>query len=171
MTFATYLKNKQNHIKSKYHRFAKRFESRYELMHQELTSKFHRETTETELIRSKINNLISQSPQFIENKNSSKRFMPVLSETSTKINNRLNPDIFDWYQGRFSGQTIRIVVREGRIIEKVLLTPKGNKILVKRSRLLIRLRSLASIQIKLSLRSRLIETIDRYLKSNAVIST
>ena len=87
-----------------------------------------------------------------------------------KKNNRLCQDIIDWYQGRFSGQTIRIVVREGKIIEKVLSTPKGNKISVKRSSLLLRLSSLASIKIKLSLRYRLIENIQRNLKANAVIS-
>ena len=128
MTFATYLKNKQSNIKSKYHRFNKRFESKYELIHQKLTSRFHRGTTERELTRSKINNLITQSPEFIKNKIRSKRFIPVLSEKSPKIINRLYPDIIDWYQGRLSGQTIRIVVREGKIIEKLFLTPKGNKI-------------------------------------------
>ena len=65
MTFATYLKDKQNSIQSKYHRFADRFESKYELIHQKLISRFHREKTDTELIRSKINNLITHSPEFI----------------------------------------------------------------------------------------------------------
>tara|TARA_Y100001968_G_scaffold152480_1_gene139468 strand:- start:483 stop:998 length:516 start_codon:yes stop_codon:yes gene_type:complete len=170
MTFVTYLKSKQNNIQLKYDQFTKRFESKYELIHQRLTSRFYRETIERELIRSKINNLITHSPEFIENKIRSKRFITVLSETSTKINNRFYPDIIDWYQGRFSGQTIRIVVREGKIIERVFLTPKGNKILVKRSSLLLSLRSLASIQFKLSLRFRLIENIQRNLKSNAAIS-
>ena len=169
MTFATYIKNKRSNIKSNFYGFTQRFESQYELIHNKLTSRFHRETTETELIRSKINNLISQPPEFIENKTIAKQFIPVLSETATKINKRFYPDIIDWYQGRFSGQTIRIVVRQGKIIEKVFLTPKGNKILVKRSLLLLRIRSIASIQIKLSLRSRLIENIQRNLKLNAVI--
>ena len=171
MTFAAYLKNKQSKIKPKYRRFTKRFESKYELIHQKLTSRFHRGTTERELTRSKIKNLITQSPEFVKNKIRSKRFITVLSERSSKANNRLYPDIIDWYQGRFSGQTIRIVVSKGKIIEKVFLTPKGNKILVKRSLLLLRLRSLASIQIKLSLRYRLIENIQRNLKANTVIST
>ena len=41
---------------------------------------------------------------------------------------------------------------------------------MKRSRLLLRIKSIATIQIKLSLGSRLIENIQRNLKSNAVIS-
>ena len=170
MLATNYLKNKHRKIESKYHQVAKRFESKYELIHRKLTSKFHRESNETELIRSKINNLITQSTESIENQIRSKRFIPVFSKTSTKIDNRLYPDIIDWYQGRFSGQTIRIVVREGKIIEKVFLTPKGNKISVKRSHLLMRLRSLPSIQIKLSLRYRLIEKIQRNLKSISLIS-
>tara|TARA_Y100001968_G_scaffold156838_1_gene143327 strand:- start:3353 stop:3868 length:516 start_codon:yes stop_codon:yes gene_type:complete len=170
MTIATYLKNRQKYIQSKYHRVAKRFESKYELINQKLKSRFHRETTETELIRSKINNLITPATESIENKIRSKRFIPVLSETSTKVDHKLYPDIIDWYQGRFSGQTIRIVVREGKIIEKVFLTPKGNQISVKKNRLFLRLRSLASIQIKLRLRSSLIENMQRNLISNAGIS-
>ncbi len=97
-------------------------------------------------------------------------FYTCLFKTSTKIYSRLYPDIIDWYQGRFSGQTIRIVVREGKIIEKVFLTPKGNKMSVRISHLLMRLRSLPSIQIKLSLRYRLIEKIQRNLKSISLIS-
>ena len=168
MPVATYLKNKQRKIQSKYHQVTKGFELKYELIHSKLTSRFHRETAETELIRSKINNLITQSTESIENQIRSKRFIPVFSKTSTKIDNRLYPDIIDWYQGRFSGQTIRIVVREGKIIEKVFLTPKGNRIFVKRSSLELRIRSMPSIQIKLRLRLRSMPTMLRGLRSLAV---
>ena len=68
MTFAEYLKSKESNVKSKYHRFTKRFMLKYELINQRSTSSFHRETTKTELIRFNINNLITQSPEFIENK-------------------------------------------------------------------------------------------------------
>ncbi len=161
MPVATYLKNKQRKIQSKYHQVTKGFELKYELIHSKLTSRFHRETAETELIRSKINNLITQSTESIEKQIRSKRFIPVFSKTSTKTYNRLYPDIIDWYQGRFSGQTIRIVVREGKIIEKVFLTPKGNRISVKRSKLELRLRSMQTIQVKLRLRLRSMPTIPR----------
>ena len=46
----------------------------------------------------------------------------------------------DWTRGRFSGQTIQIIVRDGKIMEKVFLTPKGKKISVKRSELGLQLR-------------------------------
>ena len=154
MPVATYLKTKQKKIESKYHQVAKRLESKYELMHRKVTSRFHRETTETELIRSKINNLITESTIAIESKINSKRFIPIFSTTSTKSFDKYYPDIIDWIQGRFSGQTIRIVLREGEIVEKDLLTPKGNRISVKRSKFELRLRSMPIIQIKLRLRFR-----------------
>ena len=85
MPVATFLKNKQKRIESKYHQVAKRFESKYELIHRKLTSKFHRESTETELIRSKIHNLIAKSTESIESKIKSEGFIPVFSERLLKI--------------------------------------------------------------------------------------
>ena len=154
MPVITYLKSKQKKIQSKYHRVTKRFESQYELIHRKLTSRFHREPTDTELIRYKINTLITQSKETIESKINSTKFMPAFSRTSTKNNAMFYPDIIDWFQGRFSGQTIRIIVREGKIIEKIFLSPKGNQISVKRSKLELRIRSIPSMQIKLRLRVR-----------------
>ena len=66
-------------------------------------------------------------------------------------------------RGRFSGQTIRMIVREGKIVEKVFLTPKGNRISVKRSELELRLRSMPIIQIKLRLQFRSMPIIRRKL--------
>ena len=72
--------------------------------------------------------------------------------------------MIDWFQGRFSGQTIRIIVREGKIIEKIFLSPKGNKISVKRSKLELRIRSIPTIQIKLKLRMSSLPLIQSNLK-------
>ena len=164
MPVVTYLKSKQKKIQSKYHRVAKRFESKYELIHRKLTSRFHRESTDTELIRYKINNLITQSKESIEGKINSTKFLPSLSRTSTKNNEMFYPGIIDWFQGRFSGQTIRIIVREGKIIEKIFVSPKGNKISVKRSKLELKIRSIPTIQIKLRLRMRSMPIIQRNLR-------
>ena len=170
MPVVTYLKSKQKKIQSKYHRVTKRFESKYELIHRKLTSRFHRESTDTELIRYKINNLITQSKESIESKINSTKFIPAFSRTSTKKNDMFYPDIIDWFQGRFSGQTIRIIVREGKIIEKIFLSPQGNKISVKRSKLELRIRSIPTMQIKLRLRIRSMPIIQRKLKSIAITS-
>ena len=168
MPVITYLKSKQKKIQSKYHRVTKRFESQYELIHRKLASRFHREQTETELIRYKINNLITQSKESIESKINSTKFIPAFSRTSTKKNDMFYPDIIDWFQGRFSGQTIRIIVREGKIIEKIFVSPKGNKISVKRSKLELRIRSIPTIQIKLRLRMRSMPIIQRNLRFIAI---
>jgi len=45
-----------------------------------------------------------------------------------------------------------MIVREGKIVEKVFLTPKGNRIFVKTSELELWLRSMSTIKIKLRLR-------------------
>ncbi len=154
MLVATFLKNKQKRIESKYNQVAKRYESKYELIHRKLTSQFHRESAETELIRSKIHNLIAKSTESIESKIKSEGFISVFSRKSFINIDKFYPDIFDWIQGRFSGQTVRIIVREGKIVEKVFLTPKGNRIFVKKSELEIWLRSIPTKQIKLRLRFR-----------------
>ena len=154
MPVITYLKNNNKKIKSKYHQVTKRFESKYELIQRKLISRFHRERAETVLIRSKINDLITQSTESIERKMKSKIFIPVFSRTSTRTHYSFQPDFIDWFQGRFSGQIIRLVVREGKIIERDFLSPKGNRISVKRSKLELRLRSMPIIQIKLRLRLR-----------------
>ena len=95
----------------------------------------------------------------IVSKINSTKFIPSFSRTSTKNNDRFYQDIIDWFQGRFSGQTMRIIVREGKIIEKVFVSPKGNKISVKRSKLEERIRSIPTVQIKLRLRIRSIPLI------------
>ncbi len=164
MPVVTYLQSKQKKIQSKYHQVTKRFESQYELIHRKLTSRFHREPTETELIRYKINNVITQSKESIERKINPTKFIPVFSRTSTKKNDRFYPDIIDWFQGRFSGQTIRIIVKEGKIIEKVFVSPKGNKIFVKRSKLEVSIRSIPIMQIKLRLRIRSMPLMQRNLR-------
>ncbi len=165
MPVISYLKSKQKTIQTKYHQVTKRFESKYELIHRKLTSRFHREPNETELIRYKINNLITQSKESIESKINSTKFIPTFSRTFTKNNDSFYPDFIDWVQGRFSGQTIRIIVREGKIIEKVLVSPKGNQISVKKSQLELRVKSIPTFQIKFTLRIKSMPIIKRHLRS------
>tara|TARA_Y100001968_G_scaffold104010_1_gene93984 strand:+ start:155 stop:646 length:492 start_codon:yes stop_codon:yes gene_type:complete len=154
MPVPTYLKNQKRRIESKYHQAAKRFESQYGLIHRKVTSRFHREPTKTEIIHSKIRNSLTQSTVSIERKIKSIRLRAVVSTTSNMQFPKFHPDIIDWIRGRFSGETIRIVIREGNIVEKFFVTPKGNRIRVKRSKLELRLRSIPTIKVKLRLRLR-----------------
>ncbi len=68
MAVATYLKDKQKKIESKYHQVAKQFESKYKLIHRKVTSRFHREVPEIELVRSSINDLIAKSTHRLKGK-------------------------------------------------------------------------------------------------------
>jgi hypothetical protein len=140
MPVATYLKDKQKTIESKYHRVAKQFESKYELIHRKVISRFHREVSEIELVRSSLNDLIKRSTASVERKRKSKSKISIFSRTSIKKLANSNQENIDWTRGRFSGQTIQIVVRDGKIMEKVFLTPKGTRISVKRSELGLLLR-------------------------------
>ena len=140
MPVPTYLKDKQKKIESKYHQVAKQFESQYELIHRKVTSRFHREVPEIELVRSSFNDLIRKSTASLDRERKLKSKTPIFSKTSTKREANSFQENIDWTRGRFSGQAIQIVVRDGKIMEKVFLTPKGNKISVKRSELGLLLR-------------------------------
>ena len=137
---ATYLKDKQEKIESKYHQVAKEFESKYELIHRKVTSRFHREVPEKELVHSSLNDLITKSIVSVERERKSKSKKSIFPKTSTHKGANSYQENIDWTRGRFSGQTIQIFVRDGKIMEKVFLTPKGNKISVKRSELGLLLR-------------------------------
>ena len=95
MPVATYLKNKQKKIKSKYHQVAKRFESQYELIHGKVTSRFHRDTNETKLNHININNLITKSTVSIESNIKSKKIIPSFLITSNNKLDMFYPDIID----------------------------------------------------------------------------
>ena len=84
MPVATYLKDKQKKIESKYHQVAKQFETKYELIHRKVTSRFHREVPEIELVRSSLNDLIKKSIASVERERKSKSKTSIFSKTSTK---------------------------------------------------------------------------------------
>ena len=161
------LKNKKKIFESNYHQFLKGFESNYELIYGRITSRFHREKAETELIRSKISNLVIKSSISFENTIKPERFVPIFSGMSTKNDDKFSTDILDWIRGRFSGQTVRIIVRNGEIIEKIFLTPRGNRISIKRSKIELWIRSMPTLRINLRLRLRSMPTIFLNLRSLA----
>ncbi len=70
-------------------------------------------------------------------------FDRIYKEFSASDSKRSFEDSIDWTRGRFVGTAISICVRNGVIVEKLFLTPKGNKISVKRKDLgiFVRLRS------------------------------
>ena len=58
--------------------------------------------------------------------------VPVVAPAEEK--NTYKEDI-NWTRGRFSGQAVQIIVKDGVIDEKVYVTPQGNIIKVKRKEL------------------------------------
>lgn len=54
---------------------------------------------------------------------------------SIKKSHKLFDSQFDWTRNRFQGNLQKIVVSEGIITEKIYLTPKGNRISIKRREL------------------------------------
>ena len=140
MSVAIYLKDKKKKIESKYHQVTKQFESSYGVIHQKVTSKFHREPLERTLVRMKIDKLIKKSTVSIESKIIPKKTKVFFSRCSTQRLENTYQQSRDWTWGRVSVQTIQVFVREGQIVEKVFLTPKGNIISVKRAELGLLLR-------------------------------
>ena len=135
MPIATFFKEKQKEFKSQYHQVSKQVESKYELLNWKIISRFHIKATETELVRSEMNNLIKNSTESMQYKIKTKTKSPLISITYPQKQDYLYHENIDWTRGRFSGQVIKIIVREGKIIEKVFLTPKRNCISVKRCQL------------------------------------
>ena len=72
MPVVAYLKDKQKKIESKYHQVTKQFETKYELIHRKVTSRFHREVSEIELVRSSLNDFITKSIASVERERKSK---------------------------------------------------------------------------------------------------
>ena len=135
MTVSTYIKDKKHKIEFKYHQFIKTIESAYGLIQQKVTSKFHKEKTQTKFFRTNINKLIKKSKLFIESRGIMKWEIAFFSKVSSdKLDNSYKENI-DWTRGRFFGQIKQIIIRQGQIIEKVFVTPKGHIISVKRSEL------------------------------------
>ena len=82
MPVAMYLKDKQKKIESKYHQVTKQFETQYKLIHRKITSRFHREVTEIELVRSSLNDLITKSIASVEREKKSRSKTSIFSRMS-----------------------------------------------------------------------------------------
>ncbi len=129
MPVATYEKDKKNKI-----------EFTCGLIHQKIATKFHRERTQTKLLRININKLIKKSKTSIDNIVIPGQKLAFCWQISSEKLDNYCKDNIDWTRGRFSGQVKKIFVRQGQIIEKVFITSKGNIISVKRSELGLLLR-------------------------------
>ena len=142
MVVPTYLRKKQNGALSKHHRIQNQLSSKYVFIKNQVVSKFHG------LSQNRPENIDQSTLDFVarydllsdkrdEDENQKiKELMKPLEINSLNSQKKKNPrDKIDWRRIRISGETISIVVKEGLIIEKVFLTPQGNRISIKRHEL------------------------------------
>tara|TARA_Y100001968_G_scaffold333645_1_gene397886 strand:- start:3729 stop:4172 length:444 start_codon:yes stop_codon:yes gene_type:complete len=134
MVVQTHLKQNRKTFHSKYHQVAKQVELQYGLIHKNLTSRFHRERNEIVLVRVKLGNLVKKS--LIPNEKNiaveSIYTNSIFTRLGLNESQHLYEDNLDWTRGRFSGQIVKIIISKGQIIEKIFITPQGNRISVKR---------------------------------------
>mgnify|MGYP001498144366 CR=1 FL=1 len=135
MAVKTYLKEQHKKLESKYQTVARQLEFTYGLIQEKVTSRLHRETTDLEFIRKKLNSLVQQSIVPPTTKRESKPEVSLFKKSSNNKADNSYQENFDWTRGRFSGEVVQIITFKGQIIEKVFLTRKGNTICVKRSEL------------------------------------
>ena len=135
MPVKSYLKDKQKKIESKYHQVTRKLEFNYGSFQEQINSRFHREQIQLELERNKLNRLFQNFIASAESKIEIQVNEPALLKSSTHNIDNFRHENIDWTRGRFSGRAVQIILRNGQIIEKVFITPKGNRISVKRSEL------------------------------------
>ena len=119
--------------KSKFHVLKEKIESKYDGIHERLTSKFHKRN-----IFEFVNSYQRHKPfnKYIDQPVALHIEDSITKESQRSINpeNKFKQNI-DWTRGRFAGQVISIVIEDGVIIEKVFVTPRGSLINVKRNNL------------------------------------
>ena len=136
MALAHLLIAKRKKITSKYHKAKETIKSTYGAIEEKGVSKYHRIEAKNILRRETFNNLIEKSAspylaKIITNKYKKNLFQISLNLTKYFLS-RKN---IDWTRGRFKGELVQVIIKQGLIIEKVFLTPKGGLIIVKRSEL------------------------------------
>ena len=100
MIVSIYLKDKKNKIESKYHQVTKKIESTCGLIHQKANSKFHREATQTKLVRNKMKKLIKKSKMSIESLVIPKREISFLSKFPFQKLDKFDKENIDWTRGQ-----------------------------------------------------------------------
>ena len=133
MPINTNLIQKTRHFSSRYQRFSRQFGSKYGSIQGKLVSKFHRERNDIKLFHGKFNNIFKLSWRSKLGNLVFLNLRDILSY-SKKIENHYK-ERTNWTRRRFVGQAIQIIVKDGQIIQKVFVTPKGNVIKIKRSEL------------------------------------
>ena len=141
MIIPAYLQKRQKRASSRYHRFQDEISAKYSLVKNQVSSKFHgwKKHQSRQVEKSTLDfvvkyDLLSLKREAHEIKKIEELMKPVdtLNSLSYKTPSR---EPHNWKRGRITGHAVSIVVRDGKIVQKVYLTAKGNKISVKRNQL------------------------------------
>lgn len=141
MVVPTYLKERQKRTISKYHRIHNEVYSKCALIKNHLISRFHqwKEDGIENIDKSTLDfvakyDLLSLKREEEENKQIEELMKPLENKSLICYKNNFRENI-DWRRGRIAGIIVSIVVRDGVIIEKTILTKKGNLVEVRRNEL------------------------------------
>ena len=135
MTIPIYLKQKQRLSFSKYHRIHGKMSTRYRLLRERVLprlKKWH-PSNRSEIDQSTID-FVSKNDFLLRGK-AEQDTISLIKNSIAFCFKKLDLTNLEWSRRRISGQVISIVLKEGEIIEKVYLTPKGNRICVRKHEL------------------------------------
>ncbi len=128
MVVPTYLKKRQEQNFSKYHQIQGKVSYQYNLAKKRIASKFHEwNNSDSSTIDKNTLDFVAKydfPPEAVEVKTDK------VIESKSLVQENLN-----WRRGRVAGTIISIVIIEGVITEKVLLTNKGKRVSIKRKEL------------------------------------
>ena len=126
---------------TKFHSFKTKFSSKYWRFQGKVFSKFHSRHIGAFAERKRFKFDLDHHPNLllVKNEKCAQKDIETIRNLeqglAISIKQKSFQERLDWTRGRFSGVAIGIIVRNGLIVEKVYVTPKGTRILVKRSEL------------------------------------
>ena len=140
MTVGTYLRDQKSDVSSKFYMVRDQLELTYELIQEQVYSKFHNiEKSPTAMKLNAGQTPSDSSDEFflIALRGTIATFLSSLDLARVLQKNLKNmvERRVDWTRGRFMGKVEKIIITSGVIREKTFLTAKGNMIIVKRSEL------------------------------------
>ena len=132
MVGKTYIKEKTKTLNSKYFAIREHINLNYKQFHHSLVSNFHRENTDFDKIRESLNQLLESSSLQYLTSSRSKKLDSSATISSKRESRNKGIDQIDWSRGRFVGKVIKMTIKNGQIMEKIFITPKGNIIIINR---------------------------------------
>ena len=125
----SYVKEKTQILKFKYNLIRQHLDSSYRLINAKLFFQPQLEKSELDRIKESLNHLINLSSSDRLKSLSLKKSIVISKKKLFKF---CKPNI-DWTRRRFTGDLLKIVLKNGEVIQKVFLTPQGNIIIVNRA--------------------------------------